>query len=112
MRPWARLRDDRCCSLPRGVEARGCDTFSPPRLGKNVIREVLVSEKAHQTGNERVTTRPVLVTGATGRVGRAVITEFQGAGVPVRALTRNPAMAALPATVEVVAGDFTEPDSL
>jgi uncharacterized protein YbjT (DUF2867 family) len=41
-----------------------------------------------------------------------VIAELLSAGVPVRALTRNPAAAALPATVEVVAGDFIEPDSL
>lgn len=62
--------------------------------------------------NERVNMQPVLVTGATGRVGRAVIAELRGAGVPVRALTRTPATAALPAAAEVVAGDFTEPDSL
>jgi len=41
-----------------------------------------------------------------------VVAELLDAGVPVRALTRTPATAALPATVEVVAGDFTEPDSL
>ncbi|WSE10486.1 NAD(P)H-binding protein [Streptomyces sp. NBC_01445] len=56
--------------------------------------------------------QPVLVTGATGRIGRAVIAELLAAGVPVRALTRNPATAGLPAQVEVVAGDFTEPESL
>lgn len=56
--------------------------------------------------------QPVLVTGATGRIGRAVIAELLAAGVPVRALTRDPATAALPATVEVVAGDLTVPDSL
>jgi uncharacterized protein YbjT (DUF2867 family) len=55
---------------------------------------------------------PVLVTGATGRVGRAVVAELLGAGVPVRALTRRPAATGLPATVEVVAGDFTVPESL
>jgi len=55
---------------------------------------------------------PVLVTGATGRVGRAVVAELLGAGVPVRALTRRPATAGLPATVEVVAGDLTVPESL
>jgi uncharacterized protein YbjT (DUF2867 family) len=55
---------------------------------------------------------PVLVTGATGRVGRAVVAQLLGAGVPVRALTRRPAEAGLPATVEVVAGDFTVPESL
>jgi uncharacterized protein YbjT (DUF2867 family) len=41
-----------------------------------------------------------------------VVAELLDAGVPVRALTRNPATSALPAAVEVVAGDFTEPDSL
>jgi uncharacterized protein YbjT (DUF2867 family) len=55
---------------------------------------------------------PVLVTGATGRVGRAVVDELLAAGVPVRALTRRPAEARLPAAVEVVAGDLTVPDSL
>jgi uncharacterized protein YbjT (DUF2867 family) len=55
---------------------------------------------------------PVLVTGATGRVGRAVVAQLLGAGVPVRALTRRPATAGLPARVEVVAGDLTVPESL
>ena len=35
--------------------------------------------------------RPVLVTGATGRVGREVVEQLLAAGVPVRALTRRPA---------------------
>jgi len=52
------------------------------------------------------------VTGATGRVGRAVVSELLGAGVPVRALSRRPAEAGLPAAVEVVAGDLTVPESL
>ena len=60
----------------------------------------------------RARMQPVLVTGATGRVGRAVVAELLGAGVPVRALTRRPATAGLPATVDVVAGDLTVPDSL
>lgn len=55
---------------------------------------------------------PILVTGATGRVGRAVVTELRRAGLPVRALTRTPATRALAADVEVVAGDFTAPQSL
>jgi len=55
---------------------------------------------------------PVLVTGATGRVGRAVVAQLLGAGVPVRALTRRPDAAGLPAAVEVVAGDLTVPESL
>ncbi len=55
---------------------------------------------------------PVLVTGATGRVGRVVVDQLLGAGVPVRALTRRPAAAGLPAAVEVVSGDLTVPESL
>jgi uncharacterized protein YbjT (DUF2867 family) len=55
----------------------------------------------------------VLVTGATGRVGRVVIDQLVGAGVPVRALTHRPeAAATLPAGVEVVTGDLTVPESL
>lgn len=55
----------------------------------------------------------VLVTGATGRVGRIVIDQLLDAGVQVRALTRrSDAAVALPANVEVVTGDLTEPESL
>jgi uncharacterized protein YbjT (DUF2867 family) len=55
---------------------------------------------------------PVLVTGATGRVGRVVVDLLMDAGVPVRALTRRSEAAALPANVEVVTGDLTVPESL
>jgi len=54
----------------------------------------------------------VLVTGATGRVGRMVVDLLVDAGLPVRALTRRPEEAALPAGVEVVTGDLTVPESL
>ncbi|MCZ0999360.1 NAD(P)H-binding protein [Streptomyces mirabilis] len=58
-------------------------------------------------------TPPVLVTGATGRVGRVVIDQLLDAGVPVRALThRSEAAATLPAKVEVFTGDLTVPESL
>jgi uncharacterized protein YbjT (DUF2867 family) len=56
--------------------------------------------------------QPVLVTGATGRVGRVVVAQLLDAGVPVRALTRLPAAAGLPAGVEVVSGDLSVPESL
>ena len=61
-----------------------------------------------------MTQSTVLVTGATGRVGRAVVDLLLEAGVPVRALTRRPSAAAaeLPADVEVVTGDLTVPESL
>ncbi|MFC3998266.1 NAD(P)H-binding protein [Nocardiopsis sediminis] len=53
-----------------------------------------------------------LVTGATGTVGRIVIDRLVEAGRPVRALTRNPGTAGLPAPVDVVAGDLTRPHEL
>jgi uncharacterized protein YbjT (DUF2867 family) len=54
----------------------------------------------------------VLVIGASGRVGRAVIAELRRLGRPVRALVRRPPPTAFAAGVEVVVGDLTEPDSL
>ena len=41
-----------------------------------------------------------------------MVDQLLAAGVPVRALTRRPAAAGLPAAVEVVAGDLTVPESL
>jgi uncharacterized protein YbjT (DUF2867 family) len=60
----------------------------------------------------RVDTGAVLVIGATGRVGRLVVDELLRADVPVRALTRQPELAALPIGAEVVVGDLTAPASL
>ena len=54
----------------------------------------------------------ILVTGATGTVGRQVVAELLARGHFVRALTRDPAKAGFPAGVEVVRGDLTDPDSL
>ncbi|NEA36236.1 NAD(P)H-binding protein [Streptomyces sp. SID13031] len=51
----------------------------------------------------------ILVTGATGRVGRHVVQGLLEAGVGVRALVRNPAAAGLPAKVEVAQGDIYDP---
>src|SRR4051812_11212370 len=56
--------------------------------------------------------KPVLVTGATGRVGRLAIGELLAAGIPVRALTRTPEAANLPAAADVRSGDLTAPESL
>jgi uncharacterized protein YbjT (DUF2867 family) len=49
-----------------------------------------------------------LVTGATGNVGRHLAAQLAAAGHPVRALTRDPGSARLPAGVEAVAGDLTD----
>jgi uncharacterized protein YbjT (DUF2867 family) len=54
----------------------------------------------------------ILVTGATGTVGRLVVNELRNAGQHVRALTRTPAAANLPDDIEVVGGDLEDPASL
>ncbi|PRX99817.1 NAD(P)H-binding protein [Allonocardiopsis opalescens] len=54
----------------------------------------------------------ILVTGATGTVGRVVVDRLLSAGRPVRALTRDPARAGLPAGAETVRGDLTRPEEL
>jgi uncharacterized protein YbjT (DUF2867 family) len=54
----------------------------------------------------------ILVTGATGTVGRALLDELATTGEPVRAMTRRPATADLPGSVEVVGGDLDDPASL
>ncbi|MEU4391509.1 NAD(P)H-binding protein [Kribbella sp. NPDC023855] len=51
----------------------------------------------------------ILVTGATGRVGRHVVQGLLDAGVSVRALVRSPLFAGLPVDVEVVHGDIYDP---
>ncbi|GAB7190811.1 NAD(P)H-binding protein [Kineococcus sp. NUM-3379] len=54
----------------------------------------------------------VLVTGATGTVGRPLVARLRSAGHRVRALTRTPATAVPGPGVEVVGGDLTDPASL
>jgi uncharacterized protein YbjT (DUF2867 family) len=54
----------------------------------------------------------ILVTGATGNVGRQVVSQLAGAGAQVRAMSRNPDTARLPAEVEVVRGDLAAPETL
>ena len=54
----------------------------------------------------------ILVTGATGTVGRQVVTQLRERVVPVRAVARDPASAGLPAGVEVARGDLADPASL
>lgn len=54
----------------------------------------------------------ILVTGATGRVGRQVVNQLVNRGADVRALVRDPSKADLPATVNIVQGDMLDLDSL
>jgi uncharacterized protein YbjT (DUF2867 family) len=56
---------------------------------------------------------PILITGATGHVGKHLISLLLASGYPVRALVRDRARAAgLPDEVEVVVGDLAHPETL
>jgi uncharacterized protein YbjT (DUF2867 family) len=54
----------------------------------------------------------ILVTGATGRVGRHVVEQLVNRGATVRVLTRDPAKADVPTGVEVAQGDMLDIDAL
>lgn len=54
----------------------------------------------------------ILVTGATGNVGRQVVQQLINRGADVRALVRNPETANLPASVQIAQGDLLDLDSL
>lgn len=54
----------------------------------------------------------ILVTGATGTVGRQVVEQLVKRGAAVRALVRDPAKADFPAGVDVAQGDLLDVDAL
>ena len=54
----------------------------------------------------------ILVTGATGNVGRHVVDQLVRRGANVRALVRDPAKANFPEGVEIAQGDLLDVDSL
>jgi uncharacterized protein YbjT (DUF2867 family) len=57
--------------------------------------------------------RPILVTGATGNTGRAIVAALDRRGAPVRAMVRTEAdRSRLPAGVAVAVADFDDPASV
>jgi uncharacterized protein YbjT (DUF2867 family) len=54
----------------------------------------------------------ILVTGATGNVGRQVVAQLLGTNVRIRAMARRPESAVFPREVEVVQGDLTVASTL
>lgn len=54
----------------------------------------------------------ILVTGATGRVGRHVVDQLVKRGASVRVLTRDPSKVAFPPEVEVAKGDLLDLDAV
>jgi uncharacterized protein YbjT (DUF2867 family) len=55
---------------------------------------------------------PIVVTGATGAIGRLVVTGLLDAGHPVRGMSRHPQRASLPDGADVVFGDLDDPSTL
>ena len=54
----------------------------------------------------------LVVTGATGTIGRPLVDVLVAQGAEVRAITRDPLAAGLPAGVDVVEGDPSRPDTV
>jgi uncharacterized protein YbjT (DUF2867 family) len=54
----------------------------------------------------------ILVIGATGNIGRQVVSQLASTGAPVRAMTREPDVSGLSPQIEVMRGDLTLPDTL
>ncbi len=54
----------------------------------------------------------IMIAGATGTIGRPLIDQLDAESVEVRAVTRTPLAAGLPAGVEVVEGDLSRPDTI
>jgi uncharacterized protein YbjT (DUF2867 family) len=54
----------------------------------------------------------ILIIGATGTVGRQVLSQLPAADVEIRALVRNPDTALLPTNIEALRGDLTLPETL
>ncbi len=54
----------------------------------------------------------ILVTGATGKVGRQLVSQLTATGAAVRAVARDPAAAGLPPAGDVVRADLADPGSV
>ena len=101
------------------LRAAGCFTRGPELhahgatgacgTARDVRCEAHPAAEPHVMANARPS---ILVTGATGTVGREVVSQLLAAGEPVRALTRHPERARLDARVDIVRGDLERPETL
>src|SRR5262249_19422271 len=113
-------------SLPR-LKRRRCVTghrwISAVAIQRNHKLEQMAEDRIHIYGKPTTQQliqghyrinwmKRVLVIGATGNVGRQVVSQLTTTGAQVRAMTRKPDAARLPPQVEVMRGDLTFPDTL
>ena len=54
----------------------------------------------------------ILITGASGNIGRQVVQQLADRGATVRALVRDPSKVAFPTGVEVAQGDLLDVDAM
>src|ERR1035441_3814444 len=95
-------------------EQRGHPHPSPPhhQLGHGPGWPARLKAQRWPGRRSRWAGRMILVTGATGNVGRNVVSQLIAAGQDVRAVTRDPATARFPEGIDVVTGDFRQPQTL
>ena len=89
-------------SLMASVAAFGVFLFGLRDLAASGRSERLVPPPVADIGRELAGRRRILITGATGFIGRRLVAALIGAGHEVTALVRNPATADLPAPVRIV----------
>ena len=106
---------------PRDRERVGVGRSSAPSRSRSdgrvqdhgpVLTATAGSLRSSPPRGHDVSQPPILVTGATGTVGCEVVHHLRATGRRVRALTRRPDRADLPAGVGVVGGDLDDPGSL
>ncbi|KAG0499321.1 hypothetical protein HPP92_003619 [Vanilla planifolia] len=86
---------------------------NPIKFVESLI-EKLSSSTSVQNSNEMMSSDVILVTGASGGVGRRVVNILQQKGIPVRALVRNEEKGRklLGENVDLVVGDVTKKNTL
>src|SRR5262245_24042740 len=95
--------------------ASRCDLIQTLDHGSDGAGRIFMSTTNHEASTNvdgKSARNVILVTGATGHVGRHVVSQLLHTGAAVRALARNPAAAGLPSGVDVVRGDLATPDTL
>src|SRR3954468_2600442 len=85
---------------------------NPEKEARDGARCRLANQTAgYRTRNRGTVQSVILVTGATSKIGRNVVSQLPSTGAAVRTLTRNPDSVGLAGNVYVVRGDLSGPDT-
>ena len=102
-----RPRRGRATAAARPGRGRDREHRATPGKHRRRARRLAGGGRGHGPGRA-----VILVTGATGNAGGAVVRALVNSGEQVRALVRDADRAQLPTGVEAVAGDLNEPGTL